>query len=115
MRLSRLQETQYFDIWFPKWSAKYQLDYGEEVALLAKFRVGTHNEIVFTKTKSQRFQGHWYISGADVRRCKLGSNGSIPCYEVPVSKLQVLERGDPIVALTPIEPIGIKQLKMEGL
>lgn len=110
MRLSRFTSTQYFDIWEPRWSSQYTKIYGEPVALLAVKRVGTHNEVEFTRTKSQRYQGHWYISGEDVRKCELGSNGVIPCYVVPVSKLEVLERGEPPEPQP--EPIRVSQLKL---
>lgn len=82
MKLNRLTPCQKIEIWQPR--------YKDKKVLIAKFRVGTHNEIVFTKAKT--LQGSWYMSGEDIRSYPIETNGVIDCYCVPLNDLQVLER-----------------------
>lgn len=70
------------EIWAPR--------YKDRKVLIAKTKVGAHNEIVFTKVK--HLPGSYYMSGLDIQSYPLGTNGKIPCYEVPLDKLDRLER-----------------------
>lgn len=82
MVLDRFTQLNYFEIWQPR--------YHDNMVLLAKRKVGTHNKIVFTKAPSMG-SAPYYVSGATVKKCKLDDNGKIPCYAVPVDKLEPLE------------------------
>lgn len=82
MILSRTTPCQIFEIRQPRWK--------DRMVLLAKYKVGSHNQIVFTQAKS--LPDTYYVSGAEVAKCKVGTNGTIPVYEVPLSKLELLER-----------------------
>ena len=82
MKMTKFTPLNYFQIWQPR--------YHDKRVLLAKHRVGTHNKIVFTKAPSMGTQPY-YVSGKEVKKYKLESNGSIPCYAVPVSSLEPLE------------------------
>lgn len=82
MVLPRLTACQKIDIWQPRWK--------DRRILIAKFRVGTHNEIVFTKTKSM--PGSYYLSGETIKKYPLENNGKIACYAVQMDELEVLER-----------------------
>lgn len=82
MVLSRLTPCQKIEIWQPRWK--------DRKVLIATYKVGTHNEIVFTKTPSM--PDTYYVSGEDIRACTKASNTKIECYEVPLSKLEILER-----------------------
>ena len=64
MVLSRLTPCQKIEIWQPRLK--------DRTVLIAKYKVGAHNEIVFTKTKSM-------------------PNSKIECYSVPINKLELLE------------------------
>lgn len=83
MILSKNTPAQRIEIWQPR--------YKDNVVLIAKHKVGTHNEIIFTKAK-HLMGTSYYLSDETIRDCPLDSNGRIPCYAVPVDKLQVLER-----------------------
>ncbi len=84
MILNRLTPVQVIEIWQPRWK--------DRKVLIAKFRVGTHNEIVFTKAPS--LDAKYYMSGAKIRDYPLETNGKIPCYAVPLEELEILERAD---------------------
>jgi hypothetical protein len=64
--------------------------YRDKVVLLNKRRVGAHNKITFTKAPSMGTQPY-YANGSMVKKCKLDTNGTIPCYAVPLDKLEPLE------------------------
>lgn len=66
------------DIWEPRWHDK--------VVLIAKHKVGKHNVIKFTKTKS--LPGLWYVSGKTIKASPLETNGKIPCYAVSLNDLE---------------------------
>lgn len=83
MTLNRFTAVNKIDIWQPRWK--------DRKVLIAKFRVGTHNLIKFTKAPT--LTGDYYISGEKIRTYPLGSNTKIPCYEVPLEELEPLERG----------------------
>lgn len=89
MTISRLTPTQRIEIWQPRWK--------DRTVLIAKFKVGVHNEIVFTggmkkqvppSLKDKKF----YMSGKQIQSYPLGTNTKIPCYEVPLDELEPLER-----------------------
>lgn len=82
MILSRTVGCQLIDIWQPRWK--------DRRVLIAKYKVGTHNEITFSKTKS--LEGSFYISGNDIIKHPLETNGTIACYAVPLDDLEKLER-----------------------
>jgi hypothetical protein len=83
--LSRWTQFKVHSIWAPRWHDK--------VVLIAKFRVGEHNKIVFTKDKTMGTKPY-YVSGAVIKKCKLEDNGEIKCYAVPIDKLEPLELTD---------------------
>ena len=82
LRLSRLTPTQKIDIWAPR--------YKDRAILIAKYKVGTHNEITFSKAK--HLPDAYYLSGETIRRYPLETNGRIACFAVPESELELLER-----------------------
>lgn len=82
MILSRLTPCQTIDIWQPRWK--------DRTVLIAKFKVGEHNEITFSKTPSMPKK--YYISGAKCRTYPINTNGKLDCYVVPIDDLEVLER-----------------------
>lgn len=81
MKLSRLTPTQDIEIYDPRWR--------DRVVLIATYKVGTHNQITF---KTRSLPATYYLSGETIRACPIDSNGKIPCYAVPIDKLEVLER-----------------------
>lgn len=83
MVLSRTTPVQRLTILAPRWH--------DRTVLLANYKVGTHNEIVFTKAKSM-MDNTWYISGEEVKKHPKTTNGTIACFSVPISSLQPLER-----------------------
>ena len=83
MKLARTTPAQKIEIWAPR--------YKDKKILIAVRKVGTHNEVTFTK--APHLMGTtWYLSGETIRECPVDSNGTIPCYAVPVDKLEPLER-----------------------
>ncbi len=82
MKLSSTTPCNLIEIWQPRWK--------DRVVLIAKYKVGTHNEIRFTKTPSM--EGSYYISGANAVKCPLETNGKLACYAVPMDDLETLER-----------------------
>lgn len=82
MQLSKDTPAQLIDIWQPRWK--------DRVVLIATFKVGMHNAITLSKTPSMK--GQYYLSGEVIRNSPIDNNGKIPCYAVPMSKLQPLER-----------------------
>jgi len=82
MKLDDQTQFQYFEIWAPRYSTKD--------VLLAKYKVGNHNKIVFTRAPSMGTEPY-YISGETAKLCKTESNGKIDCLVIPLSKLEPLE------------------------
>lgn len=71
------------------WSPKYMTD----SVLIATYRVQKDNQVVFTKAR--HLEGKtFYISGEDIRRCPIVTNGKIACYDVPMSRLRCEERDE---------------------
>jgi hypothetical protein len=58
--------------------------------LLAKYKIGTHNRIYFTKAPT--LKGDFYISGAKASTYPIETNGKIAVYAVPIDELEPLER-----------------------
>lgn len=82
MTLSKFTTVNPIEIWQPRWK--------DRKVLIAKFKVGMHNAIVFTK--SPTLTGKYYMSGEDIRKYPLDTNGKIPCYAVSLDNLEPLER-----------------------
>lgn len=82
MKLSQNTVMQDIEIWQPRWK--------DRVVLIAKFKVGMHNLIRFTKTPTMT--GEYYLSGETATKFPLETNGKILCYAVPISELELLER-----------------------
>lgn len=60
--------------------------YHDKVALIGKKHVRAQNYIVFTKASSMP---HRYpITGSEIQKYPLGTNGVIDCYEVPLKVLE---------------------------
>lgn len=82
MRISRLTAINKIPILQPRWK--------DRVVLPACYKIGTHNEIVFTKTPSM--PGSYYISGAKASKYPKQTNGKLLCYAIPLDELEPLER-----------------------
>lgn len=83
MIIAKDTPLQNIQIFSPRWH--------DRKVLIAKFRVGFHNRIVFDEKKSPTLKGKWYMSGEKIKSYPLESNGKIPCFAVPVEDLQPLE------------------------
>lgn len=88
MIFNRPELLTHLDIWAPRYSDQYEG--GERVALLAKYKVDQASPwIIIEFTKAKHLLGQRYcIKRSDVQSCKLDSNTKIPCYSVPMSKLE---------------------------
>jgi len=64
-------------IWEPRWH--------DRKVLIAKYKVKTgENDLIFTKAKC--LQGKTYkVHSRDIVDCPIETNGTIPCYAVPLS------------------------------
>lgn len=76
------------EIWFPRYKDKWNTD--ESVVLLAKYKVDQASPwILIEFTKAKHLKGQRYcISRATAQTCPLDSNTKIPCYAVPMSRLE---------------------------
>jgi hypothetical protein len=64
------------EIWQPRWK--------DRKVLVAKYKVGTLNKIVFTKAKA--YEGMTFIlQGKDIATYPIEDNGKISCYAVPLN------------------------------
>jgi hypothetical protein len=90
MTLQTNTPCQVIEIWQPRWK--------DRKVLIAKFKVGTHNEIHFTGGPQKRIpdslKGKFYVSGDTIRKSPLETNGSIDCYAVDLNELEPLERNN---------------------
>jgi hypothetical protein len=79
-------------IWAPRYSSAYS-DTNERVALLAQYKVLQASPVIIIEfTKAKHLEGQRFcIKKDDVLRCPIDSNGKIPCYAVPMSKLESWE------------------------
>ena len=69
------------EIWMPR--------YKDRKVLIAVYKVGPQNEIVFTKAKhllGKRYE----MSGAEIQKYPKTYNGKIECYEVPLDDLRLI-------------------------
>lgn len=82
MQINRLTPVNKMEIIQPRWK--------DRVVMLACYKVGTHNEIVFTKTPSM--PGSYYVSGKVAMSYPKQTNGKLMCYAVPLDALEPLER-----------------------
>ena len=76
------------DVWAPRYSDAYTGD--DRVALLACYKVDAGSPwILVDFTKAKHLLGQRYcIERSVAQSCKVDSNGKIPCYAVPMSKLE---------------------------
>jgi len=81
MFLPRLTPAQNISIISPR--------YRDKTILIAKYKVGTHNIVTFTKAKS--LPDNYYLSGATIQKYPIDSNGKIACYAVSQDELQLFE------------------------
>ena len=81
MQLPRLTAAQNISIIAPR--------YRDKKVLIAKFKVGTHNIVKFTKAPS--LPDEYYLTGTTITKYPLESNGKIPCYAVPIDELVLYE------------------------
>ncbi len=81
MQISRLTPCQVLTIKQPR--------YKDRVVMLACYKVGDHNKIVFTHAKEM--PGAYYVSGKVARSYPKETNGSIMCFSVPLHELEPLE------------------------
>jgi hypothetical protein len=100
MLLPRLTTCQKFEIIQPRWH--------DRTVLLARHKVGTHNSVVFTNAPT--YPGEYYVSGRDVTRSELTTNGTIQCFAVPLDYLEPLEREG--IHTPPPIPRSQKQLRL---
>lgn len=82
MILSKMTPAQKISVWMPR--------YHDKKILIAKFKVGRHNEITFTKAPS--LPDTYYLSGETIKKYPLETNGKIPVYAVHQDELELLER-----------------------
>jgi hypothetical protein len=82
MILSATTPCNVIEIWQPRWK--------DRTVLIAKYKVGTHNVVRFTKTKSM--PDDYYLSGSEIRQHATTNNGKLECYVVPMDRLETLER-----------------------
>ena len=82
-QLDRLTPANKIVIFAPRWR--------DQTILIAKYKVGIHNEIIFTKAPSMG-DNHFYLSGETIRNSPTDTNGKIPVYSVPMNELKILER-----------------------
>ena len=92
------------DLWFPRYYDKSR-DNKEWVALPAVYRVEDASNvirIVFSRAKHLKgYEG--YMRRSDMMKYPIGSNGKLPCYVVPMDKL---ERNETPEILETIESLG---------
>lgn len=81
MKLPKFTPAQVIDIWQPRWH--------DRVVLIAKYKVGTHNLIKFTKTPSMTDE--YYLDGKTITKYPLETNGKVKCYAVPLDELILFE------------------------
>lgn len=82
MMISKKMPINTIEIWAPK--------YHGEFALLACYKIRTHNKVIFTKAK-HLLGREFYISGDKAKTFEKGTNGTIEVYKVPMKELEPLE------------------------
>lgn len=86
MKLSKSAVANKIEIWQPRWH--------DRVVLIAKFKVGRHNIITFSKAPT--LKGEWYMSGETITKypietIKSKSGTTVPMYAVPLDELIFFE------------------------
>ena len=81
MKLPKSTSVRNISIWMPRWH--------DRTVLIAKFKVGEHNIISFTKAPT--YKGKFYLSGKTIQKYPIETNGTIPCYAVSLDELVVYE------------------------
>jgi hypothetical protein len=69
------------EIWQPR--------YKDRKVLIATYKVGDTNTIVFTKSKYLKGKV-FKVSGEVIRKYPKETNGTIECYAVPMSELEMI-------------------------
>jgi hypothetical protein len=82
MVLSAKTACNVVEIWQPRWK--------DRTVLIAKYKVGSHNIVRFTKAKS--LSDDYYLSGNKIKNFPINNNGKVDCYVVPLDELEILER-----------------------
>lgn len=82
MLLDKWVQLHSFSIWEPR--------YSDQRVLLKCSKVGEHNKIVFTKSKSMGTDPY-YVSGKAVKKYAKQPNGATWVYAVPLHELSPLE------------------------
>lgn len=87
MQLSRDTVCQKLEVWAPRWH--------DRKALIADFKIGTHNAITFPKAKS--LPGEYYLSFEQAKQyptmdMKTKNGKTVRMRVVPLDDLQPLER-----------------------
>ena len=77
------------DIWSPRYKDKHG-ELKQPVVLMAQYKVNQASPwIIIEFTKAKHLMGQRYcIKQSEVQICPLDSNTKIPCYAVPMSKLE---------------------------
>lgn len=77
------------DIWSPRYKDKHG-DLAEPIVLLSQYKVEAASPwVIVNFTKAKHLMGQRYcINRSDAQGCPLDSNTKIPCYAVPLSKLE---------------------------
>ena len=68
----------------------WQPRYKDNVCLIATYNVMPGDNIVYFTNAKHLLGKEYYITGKDITSCPLDSNGKVPCYAVPMSKLQLV-------------------------
>lgn len=82
--MNRLTPMENIQVWQPR--------YKDRTVLIARYKVGTHNRITFTKAKHLEGK-EFYMSGEDIRNYPLDTNGKIDCYAVSLDDLERINNG----------------------
>jgi hypothetical protein len=85
------------EVWFPRYHDQYE-DGKERVVLLAKYKVDAASPVIIVEfTKAKHLIGQRYcIPKKEAQSFSLDSNGKIPCYVVPMSRLYTFNQVDEI-------------------
>ena len=62
--------------------------YKDRKVLIACYKVGVNNKIVFTKAKHLENK-EYYMSGEKIKTYPKTTNGTVECYEVPLDDLEL--------------------------
>ena len=106
MIISRPHLCTVLPVWFPKYSTQYNDTYGEPVALLHKHKVDFATPVIIVEfTKAKHLQGQRFaITQKYAKEHKVGTNGSAPMYEIPMSHLENWDSADEVLNI--IKEIG---------